>query len=223
MVVQSKFFKNIHMTIKTEFFVVTSVLVGICSFGVLQDVQATSKRKIKDETVFARPTADLEVKYNSGSANKTRNRLGVGAAFGGGVGALGLQLNINVIDTWTYSLGYGWSSFFDGFNTSIKKSVSTSGISPYVGAGFSHWSGDGTNGSVDETFPTVLGRRILSEKEKREGIFSKNLIYPSLGLEYFNPSGDWAGYSFAIELDYLIDIQNFESGATAGISIARYF
>lgn len=162
-------------------------------------------------------------KWNSSKSVKSFKKMGLGTTFSGAMGLAGANLDLNFSKDFTFSLGLGISHHFHSFNMHIQQTLGGETFLPYVVAGYSRWTSMGQNGSIDSTSPSLLGDKFLNSTEKRTGIFSKDLIYPGIGLEYLNNSGDWSGLAFFGELLLLVDVSELKIATTAGLGVKFYF
>ena len=94
---------------------------------------------------------------------------------------------------------------------------------PYFSFGYARWASVGKSSRIDKTTPSILGEKLLNEEEKNAGVFQKNLLYPSLGLQFIQLNGDWAGSSIYAEITVLLDIGNFVAAPTGSFGLLYYF
>lgn len=162
--------------------------------------------------------------FNTSADLKRKKKAGVGTSLAGALGLVGLNLNINFAEDFTFVVGYGVSHGFHAVNMNFKQSLGGEALTPYFSGGFSRWFSRGEEGeTLEKTTPSFLKEKFLSAKEIRTGQFAENIIYPGFGLEYMNTKGDWQGLSFYVEILYLLDIDDLEAAPTAGIGTNFYF
>lgn len=154
---------------------------------------------------------------------KTTKKMGIGTTLAGATGLFGLNLEINFTSDLAFSMGAGVSRGFQSFNMNIKKTLGGDSWLPYFVGGYSRWFSSEQEGGVEQTAPSVLAKKFLSAREKQSGRFSENILYPGLGLQYLNRSGEWLGLAFFIEVLFLVDIDDLATGATGGIGSVYYF
>jgi hypothetical protein len=148
-------------------------------------------------------------------------RMGIGIMAAGPMGFMGVQWQLNVFQDFGLTLGYGGARGFQAFNLDFKNYLGSGSFSPFVGGGYSRWTGK--DSPVNRTSPQFLATDFLSARERQTGSFAENLIYPSFGLQWYNLSGDWTGLSVIAEIIYLIDTEDFIAKPTAGIATMMYF
>ena len=166
--------------------------------------------------------ADLQ-SFTSVEAMRDRKKMAISTTVSGATGLLGLNLNLNFSKEFTTSFGVGLSRGFQSFNAHIKYSLGGTSIMPYLVGGYSRWYTNDPEGEIKRTSPPVLAKKFLSGKERATGDFDESLIYPGIGLEYVNLSGDWQGLGLFAELLMLIDIDDFVTGPTIGVGSIYYF
>lgn len=151
-----------------------------------------------------------------------QKKVGVGLAFAGVAGTMAANIQMNFALDVGVAIGYGFGSGFTSFTANMKQLLGTGGFAPYYGLGYAKWTGNGKDLSGGST-PSILTDKFLSTDEKRSGEFSENFIYPSIGVQLYKMSGDWAGSSVYLELVYMLDVEDFAGGATGGLGYTRFF
>lgn len=159
-----------------------------------------------------------------GTEFRQKRRVAIGSTLGGAAGIAGINLDLNLTDHTSLSLLYGAGNPFQSFGFAIKRYVSGESFLPYLSAGYVSWSHRRANSrAVDHTTPEILGSRFLNASEKSKGQFGENIIFPGLGLQYVQLSGPWAGFAMNLELQALIDVDDFQTAATGALGAAYYF
>jgi hypothetical protein len=153
---------------------------------------------------------------------RTLRRVGIGTSIGGTHGIWGLNLDLNFTEETTFGLGYGLGSPFRAFSMYIRRYMGTKTFSPYFAGGYARWTSAGET-PVTSSTPNLLADRFLTDEQKKSGKFAKNFLYPALGIQYNQLDGDWAGLSFALELDFMVDFENLVTGSTGGINCTYFF
>ncbi|OFZ18039.1 MAG: hypothetical protein A2Z20_07965 [Bdellovibrionales bacterium RBG_16_40_8] len=161
--------------------------------------------------------------FTSGIALKKTKKMGIQTTFAGATGLAGLNIDLNFSEDFALSVGYGVSRGFQAINIHAKQSLGGTSFIPYFVWGYSNWHAHGRESGVYNTSPAILAAKFLDAKEKRTGVFAKNIVYPGLGIQYINLSGDWLGLGFFAEVLALVDINDFLAGPTAGIGTIYYF
>lgn len=170
----------------------------------------------------------LQASYNYESFSdilelRAKKKLALQTTISGATGLIGLNADLNFTKHLSFSLGVGVSRGFNAFNTHFKYFMGGNELSPYFVGGFSRWTSDNAEGQVTKTSPAVLKEKFLSRRELQTGEFAENIIYPGLGLQYVNTSGEWTGFGVFGELLLLVDLDDIELGPAAGIGTVYYF
>lgn len=157
----------------------------------------------------------------TGNEFRTIRRVGVGSSIGGTHGIAGFNLDLNFTEQTTFGLGYGLGSPFKAFSMYVRRYFGSTTFSPYFAGGYTRWTHDGD--PTSSTTPNILYDRFLTDEQKKAGKFAKNFLYPALGIQYNQLDGEWAGLAFALELDFLVDVESLKSGTTAGVNCTYFF
>lgn len=159
----------------------------------------------------------------TGVALKDLRKVGVGFHVSGPYGALGAQMDLNFSQEFTASVGFGLGDGFNTFNFQVKRVIRGENLLPYGSLGFAKWS---TNQSGEnkysKTSPGFLADKFLSGDEKN-GMFSEDIFYPGVGIQYLISRGQWAGTSLFAELNLLVDLDKFNSAAVGSLGYMYYF
>ena len=159
-----------------------------------------------------------------GTEFRQKRRVAICSSIGGAAGIAGINLDLNLTDHTSLSILYGFGDPFQALGFSIKRFVSGESFLPYISAGYVVWSHERPKGKYREhTTPGILGNRFLNSTEKESGQFTENIIYPGLGLQYVQLSGPWAGTTMFLELQALIDVDDFQTAATGALGVSYYF
>jgi hypothetical protein len=160
---------------------------------------------------------------NSGREMRGSRRAGIGLLTGGLSGVFGANLEINFTQTFALNAGGGFSSDFQSLFIGGKHVLGGKWIMPYGTYGYARWFRNGGSREVGTTTPGFVADKFLSAKERETGIFSENLIFGGLGVQYLQLSGDWAGSSVYIDAHYLVDFEDFVGAPTLGAGYIYYF
>ncbi len=191
--------------------------VSVC----LYTTTAGAAEKI-DETWGSRLRTNSKT-FSDAESFRRSNKMGVQTTVLGGTGLLGFSLNFNITEDFEFSFGMGVSRGYRSFNGYVKRSLGSGAFSAYVVGGYSRWFNDGAEDGVKNTTPGILAKKFLSARERHTGDFAENLIYPGVGVQFLNLSGEWAGAGLFAEVLMLIDIEDFVAGPTAGLGANYYF
>jgi hypothetical protein len=166
--------------------------------------------------------------FNSTYDLRLKRKVGIGAAVAGAVGVYGGLIELNFAPDDSVVTGFGGGPRFNSFMFQWKhllgNTESDGFIHPYLGFGYSRWfSVSGNNSSMAKTTPSFLGSRFLSEEEKITGRFEKNLLIPSLGLQYFQLDGEYRGLGVFVEVDVILETSDLSPVPTGGVGTIYYF
>jgi len=153
---------------------------------------------------------------------KAERKVGFGFAAAGVHGLAGLNLEFNLKPELSVSGGAGLSKGFYSFNGQIKRSFFGNDITPYGALGYAHWVSN-SDGEVEETLPSFLSNKFLNADEITTGSFSESLIYGSVGLQFYQLTGDWVGLSLFAEAILIMDIDDVEFAPTFSVGSTYYF
>lgn len=159
----------------------------------------------------------------TGSEMRGTRRAGVGVLTGGLSGIFGVNLEINFTQTFALSGGAGFSSDFQSLFLGGKHVFGGKWIMPYGTYGYARWFNHGGERKVGTTTPGFVAEKFLSQKERDRGIFSENLLFGGLGVQYLQLNGDWAGSSVYVDANILVDIEDLVAAPTLGAGYIYYF
>lgn len=153
---------------------------------------------------------------------RDERKIGVGGQILGASGSAGVLLEMNFHPSWGLNVGYGSAPDFQSFLVEYKQVLFGNQVTTYGLLGFTRWFGE-ANGSIESTNPGFVAEDFMSAKDRREGKIDENLLYPGIGVQYVQFSGNWAGFSLFGHLIVLSDIQDFVFVPTLGIGSIYYF
>lgn len=155
---------------------------------------------------------------------RSRRRVGLGATTAGATGLLGAFIELNLTPSNSAITAFGGGPGFSAFNFQWKHVFGGESFAPYAGVGYARWySASGNEGNIHRTTPSVLGARFLTEEQKKSGEFTVDLINPSIGLQYNQLQGDYAGMGLFAEIDFLTKVPDFSPVPTGALGILYYF
>lgn len=190
-------------------------------FCVNFSMQAKAKSKI-DETWGSHLRSETRA-FTDIESLKRSKKMGIQTTLSGATGLLGVNLNLNFTSDIEFSLGVGVSRGFRSFNAHIKRSLGGNSFSPYFVGGYSRWYSGVSGDELEHSSPAVLANKFLTARERQTGKFAENIIYPGLGLQYLQLSGELQGVGLFAELLMLVDLDDFITGPTAGLGANYYF
>jgi hypothetical protein len=140
------------------------------------------------------------------------------------MGLGGLLLELNMSPKWSFDIGFGGGGGFQTVNFNAKYVLAGGDyFLPYLGLGYSHWRTIRSMGAIEKTSPSILAEKLLSEGEKASGEFQKHILYPSIGLQFTQLKGKWAGSSIYAEVVVLMEATQFVAAPTGALGFLYYF
>lgn len=158
----------------------------------------------------------------SGDQLREKRKVGVGLTAGGPLGFAGANLEFNVFPDVSVLGGFGLAPEYRAFNFQWKMMLGSGAVAPYFSAGYARWFTTGDRAELSSTTPNFIYERFLTDAEKKRGQFGKNIIFPSLGLQYTQLRGDWMGLSVFVEVVGLLNIDNFAVVPTGTLGLTYY-
>jgi len=142
------------------------------------------------------PVNNQSVLQDYASTLKMRQdrKVGAGLSVGGPLGVAGANIELNMEDENSAVAGFGTGPGYNSFQLAWKHAFDGDYIAPYVSGGISRWYN--SNGSSNAFQDSGTLKEVLSDSEKSSGRFGADFVFGSLGLQYNQLSGDFAGLSF---------------------------
>lgn len=160
----------------------------------------------------------------TGNALRKKRRVGVGAQGAGALGLGGVFVELNMTEKDGFLAGFGGGSpGFQAWTIQYKKVLAGEWLLPYMAGGLARWNNFEPNPGITDTTPGILGERFMNQSDKDRGIINEWIIYPAIGLQFVQLEGDWAGFSVFLEVDMLVDLQDFAAGPTGALGMSYYF
>ncbi len=160
--------------------------------------------------------------FDRAQAMKSQRKVGLGLAAAGVHGIGGVNLELNLRPELSFLGGAGVSKNFNSFHGQIKRSFFGSDISPYGALGYAHWQSKGS-GEVNDSLPGFLKEKFLNPEEIASGEFSESLMYGTLGLQFYQLTGDWVGLSLFAEAIVIMDMDDLKFAPTFSLGTTYYF
>jgi hypothetical protein len=150
-------------------------------------------------------------------------RMGVGTVLSGATGLLGAHMHFNLGHDFNIGAGYGGSTDMKAFTVYFRHLLTNSTLSFYWTAGYARWWSSGSK-ELKSTTPDYLSERFLSGSEKVSGKFTEHIVYPGLGLQFYNlGGGEYEGLSFFAEGLLMSDIEDLRVNPALGLGAMLYF
>lgn len=147
---------------------------------------------------------------------KMKRRVGLGLTAAGPLSVLGLEVDINISEKVSLSMGLGTGLDYSTFAVRGKYFLMGEKFSPYIGGGLARWWTDGT--SETNLGPSILKNKFLSGNDFSNG-FDVWMLYPTVGIQYMNPTG----FGLYAELQALFKIPSLANGIYSGLGALIYF
>ena len=174
--------------------------------------------------------AEIEIDEYGSARTITRSpwqegnrRVGLGLAAGGIGGIFAANFELNFTDRTGLNAGFGVSTDYQSLYLGLKHVLLGTEILPYVSGGYARWFSNGDEQDVGKTTPGFVGKRFLSEHERKTGVFAENLIYGGLGIQYLQTHGEWKGSSIYAEVIGIVDLDDLVFEPNAGLGYIHYF
>jgi hypothetical protein len=158
--------------------------------------------------------------YQSNYKLRQDRKVGAGIGVGGALGGFGGLVELNIEDINSALIGFGTGPGYQTMNISWKQSFEGEYFTPYTTAGYSHWW---DSGSKSEARKSSLLKNFLSEDQRQKHSFGLDLLTGSLGMQYNQLAGDFAGSSFYLEIGGLLSLQNTKLMPTGSVGALYYF
>ncbi len=172
------------------------------------------------------PLASVEQydEFESAVSLRTKRRVGAGVLTAGQLGLLGLITELNYSPYHSAVIGFGGGPRYSSLTLQYKYLFGGRVVSPYFTVGYSRWYSNSTQKKpVGRSFPSVLTDKILTDEEKETGIFGKDLLVPSLGIQYTQLYGRSVGTSLYAELVMMVNANDFQATPTGAFGMFYYF
>lgn len=159
--------------------------------------------------------------YASTLKMREDRKVGVGPSAGGSLGVVGFNIEFNFEDADGAVAGFGAGPGYNSVQVAWKHAFEGDYLAPYVTAGYSRWY-NSIGGSAEYNKSDILDR-VLTSKEKSEGRFGTDFVNASIGVQYNQLSGDFAGISFFGELTTMVEIKRSILLPNGAVGALYYF
>lgn len=181
----------------------------------------TKTRQIEQSYVEDLKSSTSTTSYSNNLKLRENRKMGVGAGVGGALGLAGINFELNIEDADGALAGFGGGDGFNSFQLAWKHAFMGDYLAPYVTAGYSRWY-NSSNGENFEGTSGILGR-VLTNKEKVEGIFAKDFLNAAFGLQYNQLSGPLSGMSVYGELTAMYEVHQGMLLPNGSVGALYYF
>lgn len=143
--------------------------------------------------------------YDSNLKMREDRRVGAGMMVGGASGMVGAMLELNVEDADGVIAAFGTGPGYNSIQLGWKHSFEGYYLTPYTIASYSRWYN--SRGRTTDYSQSDILDRVLTDSEKKEGQFGTDFVNGSIGLQYNQLSGDFAGFSVFGELTAMYEVK----------------
>lgn len=143
--------------------------------------------------------------YDSNLKMRADRKVGAGIFLGGATGAAGINMELNFEDADGVLAGFGTGPGYNAVQIAWKHSFEGDYLAPYTSAGYSRWYN--SSGDVSNLSKSDILNRVLTTAEKKNGQFGADFLNASIGLQYNQLNGDFAGLSFYGELTAMWEVK----------------
>lgn len=159
--------------------------------------------------------------YPSTLKMRDARKVGLGMSVGGQLGLAGITGEFNFEDENSVVAGFGTGPGYNSIQFAWKHAFEGDYIAPYYTAGYSRWYNSmGNSGSWKDS--SILDR-VLTDDEKRTGRFGTDFLNASLGLQYNQLSGDFAGVSCFAEVVAMYEVKRSQLIPSGTVGALYYF
>ncbi|WP_374076326.1 hypothetical protein [Bdellovibrio bacteriovorus] len=159
--------------------------------------------------------------YPSTLKMREDRKVGAGVSVGGTLGLAGFSMELNFEDADGVVAGFGTGPGYNSVQLAWKHAFDGDYLAPYTTVGYSRWYN--SRGRGDELSKSDVLDRVLTTNEKKEGRFGTDFVNASLGLQYNQLSGDFAGISFFGELTAMYEIKRAMLLPNGSVGAIYYF
>ena len=159
--------------------------------------------------------------YDTNLKMREDRRAGAGMMVGGSTGLVGAMLELNFEDQDGVIAAFGTGPGYNTVQLGWKHSFEGYYLTPYTTASYSRWYN--SRGRTTDYSESSILDRVLTDAEKKEGQFGTDFVNGSLGLQYNQLSGDFAGFSVFGELTAMYEVKRTMLLPTGSIGALYYF
>ena len=165
------------------------------------------------------PTGDVQLAPHRPAWDEVRSQkpFGLGLSAGGALAVMGVELDVNLDDSWSVTAGVGTGLDYSTATVKARYALVSHWISPYLALGIARWWTAGTKETVFT--PSLLNERFLRNETDFSRGFSLFLAYPAVGVQLLHPRG----VDVYFEADYLTKLFDFSGGLRMGLGVHWYF
>lgn len=193
-------------------------------FVFIQTAAEAAVRRSQTVGRKAKSSVSLREVPTEGLAMRKERRMAIGTAVGGALGFLGAELELNLNSRTGILGGYGGGPGYQAYTIQLKQYLAGDSFLPFLGAGYSRWfNSKGSEDGFKESRPAFLVEKFLKESEKETGLFNVDLVYTTIGAQFVNLTGEWAGFSIFAEVMLMVDIEGLTAAPNGAVGMMYYF
>ncbi|MGZ3774904.1 MAG: hypothetical protein ACXVCY_01085 [Pseudobdellovibrionaceae bacterium] len=161
--------------------------------------------------------------FNYTSTLKMRDdrKVGAGISIGGSTGVAGFNMELNFEDADGVLAGFGTGPGYNAVQIAWKHAFDGDFLAPYTSLGYSRWYN--SSGNVGDLKNSDILSRVLTSSEKKSGQFGADFVNASIGLQYNQLSGDFAGVSVYGELIGMYEVKRSMFLPNGAVGAIYYF
>lgn len=159
--------------------------------------------------------------YTSNLKMREDRKVGAGMFLGGSSGAYGVNVEFNFEDADGVSTGFGTGPGYNTVQLAWKHSFEGDYLAPYTSVGYSRWYN--SSGDVSNLTKSDILNRVLTASEKTSGRFGADFFNGSMGIQYNQLTGDFAGLSFYGELTAMWEVKRSMFLPNGSVGALYYF
>lgn len=208
--------------------VLSKLVVTFVVFGSQATLASVEDWGIETKTRHIEQSYIQDMKQGTSVANypnslklRENRKMGIGAGVGGALGLAGLNFELNIEDADGALAGFGGGDGYNSFQLAWKHMFMGDYLAPYFTAGYSRWY-NSSNSENFEGASGVLGR-VLTQKEKMEGVFGKDFLNASFGIQYNQLSGILSGVSVYGEVAGMYEVHQGMLLPNGSVGALYYF
>lgn len=159
--------------------------------------------------------------YGSTLKMREERRAGVGMTVGGATGMVGALAELNIEDADGVIAGFGTGPGYNSIQIGWKHAFEGQFLAPYTAVSYSRWFN--SRGRTTDYSDSNILDRVLTDNEKREGKFGTDFVNASMGLQFNQLTGEFAGVSVFGELTGMYEVKRAMLLPTGSIGALYYF
>lgn len=148
-------------------------------------------------------------------------KVGAGIFVGGSSGATGFNIEFNFEDADGVLTGFGTGPGYNAVQIAWKHAFDGDYLAPYTALGYSRWYN--SSGDIGNLKKSDVLNRVLTASEKSSGHFGTDFVNASIGVQYNQLTGDYAGLSFYGELTGMWEVKRSMLLPNGSVGAIYYF